>query len=177
MRRNKGEGELLLGLGSSWSFSGNGWLCHTQNLREKLGGNWGDFAGFQQNPENPGKFWVRIVKDWRRKMNASSFLILKVHLKPNIMRIVLWFLCKAVELQCGPRSCVSRWTYFVGLQMSKKHKKNKRSPIYFKDKRKRIRENAIGDDYSSPARLSEEIDENFDEDVHDAKSVFFFHLR
>jgi hypothetical protein len=83
------------------------------------------------------------------------------------MRIVLWFSCKAVELQCGPRCCVSRWTYFVGLQMSKKHKKNKRSPIYFKEKRKRIREDVIGNDSSSPARLPEEIDENFNEDLHD----------
>jgi hypothetical protein len=52
----------------------------------KIGG--GNF-GFQQNPEKIlkiqyfGKFWVRIVKDWRRKMNAGSLLILKVYLKPT----------------------------------------------------------------------------------------------
>jgi hypothetical protein len=54
-----------------------------------LGGILLDFNKILKNPENPEKiryfekFWVRIVKDWRREMNTGS----SVYLKPNIITI------------------------------------------------------------------------------------------
>jgi hypothetical protein len=48
--------------------------------------HWSEILKYPEKIRYFGKFWFRIVKDWRREMNTGSILILKVYLKPNIIQ-------------------------------------------------------------------------------------------